>query len=157
MRESFQTCFEPTIQILNPTVSIHTWTRIPMATCETAYIKKKLCHGTPKSVSSNYTPETNFKLRRPKLQLEIHCTICQILTTLSSPIYAFSNWNKIYSNIQAMNKTGIRYLPTKMNWNFRRSQIEFISDEDHAFVTTKYGHIGFWTLLTKPKNDLRSY
>jgi len=44
-----------------------------MATCETAYIRKKLCLGTitAKSASSNYKPEKNFALQRPKLHLEI--------------------------------------------------------------------------------------
>jgi len=81
-----------------------------------------------KSASSNYKPETTFTLQRPKLQLAIHCMICQILNVLSSPppTYVFSNWNKSYSNVYAMNKTGIRYLPTNMKLNFRRSQIEFI-------------------------------
>lgn len=109
-----------------------------------------------KSASSNYKPETNFTLQIPKLQLEIQCMICQILNILSSPTHAFSNWNKSYSTMYAMNNTGIRYLPTKMKLNFRRPQIEFISDKNHAFVTTQYGHIGSWTLVTKPKSDLRS-
>lgn len=85
-------CFVPTIPIFHPPPQspfTPELKRISMEKCETAHIRKKLCVGTimTESVSTNYT------LHRPKLQLETHCMVCQILTIFSFSIYAFSRWN----------------------------------------------------------------